>query len=98
MDGLPFNQNSIAVEAIQWYDKEAELSGSGCPFNYLVQMTTPVVVLAGLLDVDNPIVSFRHADITLVANNITILWALSKKHEPVLSRRPNFSFTFVGTG
>jgi len=76
---------SIAVEAIQWYDKEPGISESGCPFSSLVQSTTLVVVLAGLLQVDNPIDSFSHADITLVTNNITTLWALSKKPEPIPS-------------
>ena len=74
---------SIAMEAINWYDEEVKISESGSPFSSLVQGTTLVVVLAGLLHVDNPIDSFRHADITLVANHITALWALSKKMEPI---------------
>lgn len=76
---------SIAMEAIQWYDEEVGISESGCPFSSLVQSTTLVVVLAGLLHVETPIGSFCHADITLVANHITTLWALSKKPEPIPS-------------
>ncbi|KAF8801446.1 hypothetical protein BYT27DRAFT_7235717 [Phlegmacium glaucopus] len=76
---------SIAVEAIQWYDKEPGTSESGRPFSSLVQSTTLVVVLAGLLEVDNPIDSYSHADIALVANNITTLWTLSKRPGPIPS-------------
>jgi hypothetical protein len=76
---------SKAVEAIQWYDREPRTPESGRPFSSLVQSTTLVVVLAGLLQVDNPIESYSHADITLVAENITTLWALSKRPEPIPS-------------
>ena len=75
---------SIAMEATKWYDKEVGISEpDGSPFSSLVQSTTLVVVLAGLLHVDNPIDSFCYADITLVAKHITTLWALSKKPEPI---------------
>lgn len=80
------NFQSIAMEAVQWYDKEGGiLEESGRPFHSLVQNTTLVVVLAGLLQVDKPIDSFCHAEITLVANHITTLWGLSKKPEPIPS-------------
>jgi len=81
---------SIAVEAIQWYDKEAEISGSGCPFNSLVQMTTLVVVLAGLLDVDNPIDSFA-MQISRLWQKISRFSGLSPKN--LNPSRPPFSTT-----
>lgn len=79
------NFQSLAVEAVDWYDKGARISESECPFVSLVQNTTLVVVLAGLLHVETPIDSFCHANVTLVANNITTLWALSKKSESIPS-------------
>jgi len=81
-----FALQSIAVEAMKWSENKAGLSeSSGRPFDSLVQTITLVVVLVGLFQVDNPIDSFCHEDIMLVANHITTLWALSKKTDPIPS-------------
>lgn len=77
-----FMFQSIAMEAMEWYGLS---ESSGCPFASLVQSITLVVILVGLFQVDTPIDSFCHEDITLVANYITTLWALSKKADPIPS-------------
>ncbi|KAF8959734.1 hypothetical protein BDZ97DRAFT_1922708 [Flammula alnicola] len=71
---------TIAREAAQW-----QLQCSQQPFDSLIQNITLVTILAGILGVEGPIQSFPHEDIALVANNITALWALSKKPDPIPS-------------
>lgn len=78
----------LAMEAIQWYDKEVGMSDSGCSFSSLVQSTTTCRRSRwsfvrrqsdGLMD------PFCHADITPVTKDISTIWALSKKLDPIPS-------------
>ncbi|KAF8959738.1 hypothetical protein BDZ97DRAFT_1380323 [Flammula alnicola] len=69
---------TIACEATQW-----QLQCSQQPFDSLIQNITLVVILAGILGVEGQIQSVSHEDIALVAKNITALWALSKKPDPI---------------
>ncbi|KDR82044.1 hypothetical protein GALMADRAFT_135420 [Galerina marginata CBS 339.88] len=75
---------AIAVEAVQW-----QLSKANTPlsqqqsFDSFIQNITLVVVLVGILQIETPIQSLCHKDVTVVANSITTLWALSKKPGPI---------------
>ncbi|KAJ3512817.1 hypothetical protein NLJ89_g3301 [Agrocybe chaxingu] len=48
-------------------------------FDSSIQNITLVVVLVGILQIDKPIQTLSHQDVTLVAERITTLWRLSKK-------------------
>lgn len=88
---------SMAIEAVQWQlssfqtsidqphsSKASDKAQEGTiKFDSFVQNITLIVVLVGLLQVDKPIHSFSHHNVTLVARRITTLWALSKKFEPI---------------
>lgn len=76
----------IALEAARWQISNSALScpeNPSIPFDSFIQNVTLIVVLVGLLQVDKPIDSFSHLDVCIVAKNITSLWALSKRQEPI---------------
>ena len=74
---------ATAMDAVQW-----QLSLSHDPsvpqlFDSFVRNVTLVIVLVGVLQLDKPIQSFCHEDVALVAKGITVLWAMSKKPDPI---------------
>ncbi|KAH9483535.1 hypothetical protein JR316_0003005 [Psilocybe cubensis] len=76
----------IALEAARWQITQLDQSSQespGIPFDSFIQNVTLIVVLVGLLRVDKPIDSFSYLDVCTVAKNITTLWALSKRPEPI---------------
>ncbi|CAA7257379.1 unnamed protein product [Cyclocybe aegerita] len=88
----------IVAEAVEWqlsspqlpHDQSHHISLSTnqrkdkCfKFDSSIQNITLVIVLIGILQVDKPIQSLSHQDVTLVAERITTLWRLSKKPGPI---------------
>ena len=74
---------ATAIDAVEW-----QLSLSSDPsvpqlFDSFVHNVTLVIVLVGILQLDKPIQSFCHEDVALVAKGITMLWAMSKKPDPI---------------
>ena len=79
---------AIAIDAVQWQLSQQDKHSSPLepnPFKFysFVQNVTLIVVLVGILQVDEPIQSFSYKDVTLVASHITTIWVSSKKSDPI---------------
>ncbi|KAF8874775.1 hypothetical protein CPB84DRAFT_1853499 [Gymnopilus junonius] len=85
---------NTATEAVQWQlfsltyqsapsESTKQLQEATYGFDSFVQNVALVVVLTGLLQVNRPLHLFPHNDVTLIAKHITMLWALSKKGDPI---------------
>jgi len=71
-----------AIEAVKWQLEHGE-DKPNLRFDSFVQNITLVVVLMGILQIEEPVDALSYDDITLVANQITTLWSLSKKSDPI---------------